>query len=122
MREASVGQDDMMTAQFGDQLPDISTDGGPAENEARSTPGLPSALLRIPVSVQVVIGTARLPLSQLTQLAPGATLTLDEKLGTPARMLVNGREVARGELFVLEGAEGRLGLTIKEVASTESDS
>ena len=116
-----MGQDDMMTAQFGDQLPDVSTDGGPAESEARGTPGLPSALLRIPVSVQVVIGTARLPLSQVTQLAPGVTLTLDEKLGTPARMLVNGREVARGELFVLEGPEGRLGLTIKEVARTDDD-
>ncbi len=107
-----------MTSQFGDQLPDLSLDGGQAGEQAAAAPALPSALLRIPVSVQVVIGTARLPLSQVTQLAPGATLTLDEKLGAPARMLVNGREVARGELFVLEGPEGRLGLTIREVAGT----
>ncbi len=110
-----------MTAQFGDQLPDVSTDDDQPGDQPRSAPSLPGALLRIPVSVQVVIGTARLPLSQVTQLAPGTTLTLDEKLGTPARMLVNGREVARGELFVLEGPEGRLGLTIKEVARTDDD-
>ena len=39
-----------------------------------------------------------------------------------ARMLVNGREVARGELFVIDEVEGRLGLTITEVAGSASDS
>lgn len=121
MSGASVGQDDNMTMQIGDQLPDVSSGRETLEDQGRGQPALPGALLRIPVSVQVVIGTARLPLSQVTQLAPGATLTLDEKLGMPARVLVNGREIARGELFVLDGPEGRLGLTIKDVSRTDED-
>lgn len=79
---------------------------------------LPGAVMRIPVSVQVVIGSAKLPLSQISELAPGAVIKLDQKLGTPATILVNGREVAKGELFVLEGDEEKLGITITEVAAS----
>ena len=111
-----------MTTKLGDKLPDIA--GQPADmlRDPLSGSSLPSAVLRIPVSVQVVIGSARLPLSQVTRLVPGTLLTLDEKLGTPARMLVNGREVARGNLVVLDDDEGRLGLTITDVAGSTVDS
>ena len=106
-----------MITNLGDQLADIST---PTADTVDPLPrvSLPSAVLRIPVSVQVVIGSTRLPLSQVTRLAPGTLLTLEEKLGTPARMLVNGREVARGNLVVLDDGEGRLGLTITEVSGS----
>lgn len=79
---------------------------------------MPASVLRIPVAIQVVIGSARVPLSQVTQLGPGATITLDQKLGAPAVILVNGREVAKGELFVLDADGGRLGITITEVAGS----
>jgi flagellar motor switch protein FliN/FliY len=81
---------------------------------------LTGAIARIPVTVQIVIGTAQLPLLQVSQLVLGSTLTLNEKLGTPARMLVNGREIARGDLFVVDESEGRLGLTIRHISGTES--
>jgi len=103
-----------MTMTLGDQLPELnSLEAHPREPSAVLR--LPSAVLRIPVSVQVVIGTARLPPSQVAELKPGATITLDEKIGAAAKLLVNGREVARGEIFVLEGDGDRLGLTITEV-------
>lgn len=84
---------------------------------------VPESVLRIPVSVQVVIGSARLPLSRIAQLEPGAVIALDEKLGAPALILVNGREVARGELFVLDGEDGgdRLGITITGVVSASGN-
>lgn len=74
------------------------------------------SVLRIPVSVQVVIGSTRLPLSRIAQLEPGAVITLDETLGNPVLILVNGREVAHGELFVLDGEDGggRIGVTITD--------
>lgn len=106
---------------FGEQLPDLATPDPQTPDTGSAVSSLPGAVLRIPVSVQVVIGSARLPLSQVAKLAPGTTLTLDEKLGAPARMLVNGREVARGALFVVDETEGRLGLTITEVAGPAAD-
>lgn len=105
-----------MTTDFGDQLPELASSSSALEAPGPQPVGLAAAVLRIPVSVQVVIGTARVPLSEVARLGPGSTLTLEERLGTPARVLVNGREVAKGELFVLDGGENRLGLTITEVA------
>ncbi len=105
-----------MTTTLGEQLPELIPSSTLAGSDPSPTQKLPPALLRIPVSVQVIIGTARLSLSQVAELKPGSTVTLDEKLGTAARLLVNGREVARGELFVLETDGEKLGLTITEVS------
>lgn len=111
-----------MTASFGDDLPELTV---ASERSAAPSPSLEastisSSVLRIPVGVQVVIGTARLPLSQIAELAPGSTIALEEKLGTEARILVNGREVARGELYVLDGEDNRLGITITQVSGSSN--
>ena len=107
-----------MSSILSEQLPELSPPTAEPGPEPVVSRRLPGAVLRIPVSVQVVIGTARLPLSEVADLKPGANVTLEEKLGTAARVLVNGREVARGELFVLEGDGDRLGLTITEVVES----
>ena len=107
-----------MMANLEEQLPELTLPGASQVADTAPAARLPSAVLRIPVSVQVVIGTARLTLSQVAELSPGSVVALEEKLGTPARVLVNGREVARGELFVLDGEGDRLGLTITEVADS----
>lgn len=110
-------------ATLGTELPDLNEVKGTAAQAMTLAPSpmasafpLPDAVLAIPVSVQVVIGSCRLNLGQVAQLGPGSVVTLDEKLGTPAIILVNGKEVARGELFVLDGEGDRLGLTITSVA------
>lgn len=119
MTAADEGLDDMTSATLGEQLPEFSMTAAEVTAEPRQMPGLPNAVLRIPVSVQVVIGTVRLPLSQVAQLAPGATVALEEKLGAPSKVLVNGREVAEGDLFVVDVESGRLGLTITKVAGND---
>jgi flagellar motor switch protein FliN/FliY len=116
MIPADEGVDHMMSANLGEQLPELSVTAPDMVADPIRMPGLPNAVLRIPVSVQVIIGTVRLPLSQVAQLAPGATLALEEKLGAPSKVLVNGREVAEGDLFVVDVESGRLGLTITRVA------
>lgn len=82
--------------------------------EADQSP-LSHSILRIPVTVQVVIGSVRLPLSQLAELATGSVLPLDQELGAPATVLVNGREVASGELFVQDGMGDRLCVRFTEI-------
>lgn len=119
MMPADESLDSMTSATLGEQLPDLSMATAEAAVEPRQKHGLPNAVLRIPVSVQVVIGTVRLPLSQVAQLAPGATVALEEKLGAPSKVLVNGREVAEGDLFVVDVETGRLGLTITRVAGND---
>ena len=104
-----------MTMALGDMLPDV-----PSEVARQvQAPAVADAVMRIPVNIQVVIGSACLPLSQVAQLGPGSVMTLEQKLGSPAIILVNGREIARGELFVLDGEGDRLGITITEVMSAQ---
>ena len=98
-----------MNANFGDEIPEMPS----AARQAGSI--VSAAVLKIPVAIQVVIGSASIPLAQIAQLGPGAVITLNQKLGTPASILVNGKEVAKGDLFVLEGDGGRLGIVITEV-------
>lgn len=109
---------------------DKTTDETPGSKDGGSPPGLaqaaavPGSVMRIPITVQVVIGSARLPLSRIAQLTPGSVIALDEKLGSPAIILVNGQEVARGELFVLDGEDGgdQLGITITGAVSLPDSS
>lgn len=80
-------------------------------------PELPNSILNIPVNVQVVLGSTRMAIGKVADLKAGSVVMLDQKLGAPVIILVNGREVARGELFVLDGEGDRLGVTITELAA-----
>lgn len=81
---------------------------------AREPATVAASFLQIPVTLQVVIGTAHMPLSRMAELEPGAIVNLDERLGSLATILINGREVARGTLFVMDG-DGALGITVTDM-------
>ena len=72
-------------------------------------------VLRIPVKVEVVLGTARMTIAELMQLGPGAVVQLDRHVGEPIDVMVNGRLVARGEVVVDENDETRLGIRLTEI-------
>lgn len=74
-------------------------------------------IMQIPVEVQVVIGSVRLPLSRIAELGQGSLIVMDQKIGAPATILVNGREVAKGELLVMEDDGDRLAIRLTEVAA-----
>jgi flagellar motor switch protein FliN len=71
----------------------------------------------IPVTVQVMLGTATLPLADLMRLQSGSDLVLDQSIGEPVTVIVNGTRIARGELFVFENNGDRLGVRITEILS-----
>jgi flagellar motor switch protein FliN/FliY len=85
-----------------------------------SPPGLggsaKDAILRIPVTVQVILGSAKVPVAKVMEFAPGAVVTLDQKLGEPVTLIANGREIARGEIVVLDETTSQLGVNITEVS------
>jgi flagellar motor switch protein FliN len=74
----------------------------------------------IPVTVQVMLGTATLQLSDLMHLNPGSNIRLDQALGEAVTVVVNGTHIAKGELFVLEGQGDKLGVKITEILETDS--
>jgi flagellar motor switch protein FliN/FliY len=93
----------------------------PAVAEARKAPEEASAarnlemVMRIPVTVKIVLGSATMPVANLMKLGRGAVIPLDRKVGEPVDMVVNGRVVARGEVVVVDEGSSRFGIKLTEV-------
>jgi flagellar motor switch protein FliN/FliY len=93
----------------------------PAAAEARKTPEEAPAtrnlemVMRIPVTVKIVLGSATMPVANLMKLGRGAVIPLDRKVGEPVDMVVNGRVVARGEVVVVDEGSSRFGIKLTEV-------
>ena len=75
------------------------------------------AILAIPVTVQVVLGSTSMPVASLMKLARGAVISLDQRVGDPVDIVVNGRVVARGEVVVVDDDQSRFGVSLIEIAS-----
>jgi len=78
-----------------------------------------SIILDIPVEVQIVLGSAEMPVSGLMALQKGSTVALDRKIGEPVDLIVNGRRIARGEIIVLEDDPSRFGIRLTEIAAAK---
>lgn len=88
---------------------------------ALNNPNIPPNLemiMRIPVTVQIVLGSATMPVANLVKLGRGAVVPLDRRVGEPVDVVVNGRVVARGEVVVLDEDSSRFGISLTEVIGT----
>jgi flagellar motor switch protein FliN/FliY len=113
------GQDTLKSegAAFG-KLADLAARA--AEETSRLTNLEP--ILRIPVTVQVLLGSATMPVADLMKLGRGAVIPLDHRVGEPVEVVVNGRIVARGAVVVVEDENSRFGVSLTEiVGGTSSD-
>lgn len=101
---------------------DVSFGGGspaPAEPGSALTSNL-DLIMDIPIDVEVVLGSSRMPVSGLMNLEEGAIIALDKKIGEPVEITVNGRRIARGEITVLENDDTRFGVKLIEVMSSKT--
>ena len=112
---ASMGFDDMSTssakafADFGAE-PSVKPTGVGKGGEARL-----DLIMDIPIEVQVVLGSTRMPVSSLMKLSEGSTIALERRIGEAVEIVVNGRVIGRGEITVMEDDETRFGVRIVEV-------
>ncbi|GAC1041619.1 flagellar motor switch protein FliN [Rhizobium sp. No.120] len=72
-------------------------------------------IMDIPIDVQIVLGSSRMPVSGLMNLSEGAIIALDKKIGEPVEITVNGRKIGRGEITVLEHDDTRFGIKLTEI-------
>ena len=70
------------------------------------------AVFDVPVQVSAVLGRARMDVGELLNLAPGAVLELDRRVGEAIDIYVNNRLVARGEVVLVDD---KLGVTMTEI-------
>lgn len=85
-----------------------------AGGEAQANHGL---VMSIPVEVQIVLGSAEMPVSQLMALKKGSTVSLNRRIGEPVEIVVNGRRIARGEITLVDGDPSRFGVKLTEIAA-----
>src|SRR5471030_1880252 len=77
-------------------------------------------ILKIPVTVQVVLGSTSMPVAGLMKLGRGAVISLDQRVGEPVNVVVNGRVVARGEVVVVDEDSSRFGVSLTEIVNSSS--
>lgn len=118
--DTSNAESAMADIDFGDAAATPFDIGAMADLEpeptAESKPDL-AIIMDIPVTMQVVLGSAVMPVANLVKLGRGAVVKLDTSIGDPVDLIVNGRIVARGEVVVLENEESRFGITLTEIVS-----
>lgn len=71
-------------------------------------------VMSIPVTVQVVLGSAVMPVSRITKLGRGGVIPLDRRVGEPVDVVVNGHVVARGEIVGTQN-DSRFGVSLTEI-------
>ena len=72
-------------------------------------------IMNIPVDVQIVLGSAEMPVSELIALQKGSTVALNRRIGEAVDVMVNGRRIAKGEITVLEHDPSRFGIRLTEI-------
>ncbi|MBP0441224.1 flagellar motor switch protein FliN [Tianweitania sediminis] len=90
--------------------------GGVAQAPAAAAkPRNNNVIMNIPVDVQMVLGSASMPVSDLMALQKGSVVALDRRIGEPVDVVVNGRMIARGEITVMESDTSRFGIRLTEI-------
>lgn len=72
-------------------------------------------VMRIPVTMKVVLGSATMPVATLVKLGRGAVIPLERKVGEPVDVVVNDRVIARGEVVVVDEHTSRFGISLTEI-------
>jgi flagellar motor switch protein FliN/FliY len=104
---------------FEPQIPPQGSEA--AAGPAPSGPPRYDAILSIPVTVQVVLGATTMPVASLMKLGRGAVVSLDQKVGDPVNVVVNGRVIARGEVVVVDEDAARYGVSLTEIVTAPRD-
>lgn len=73
-------------------------------------------IMDIPVTLSVELGSTRLSIRELLDLAKGSIVELDGLAGEPMEVLINGYLVAHGEVVVVED---KYGIRITDIVNRE---
>ena len=88
----------------GDILIDDATADDVADKPAAAAPKaasrLPQMMRRIPVTLTLEVGSARISLQELMAIGPDSVLPLDAMAGEPLVIKVNGAPIGRAEVVV----------------------
>lgn len=74
-----------------------------AKHAQAGEPGIRRTVIdSLPVTVEAILGIAKVSVGQLTALVPGDTFALESLLGDAVELRLNGQVIAFGELVSLD--------------------
>ncbi|WP_234697165.1 flagellar motor switch protein FliN [Nitrosophilus alvini] len=65
-----------------------------------------SLLMDIPLEVTVEIGSTKMPIEEVLKLNPNSVIELDKFISEPVDLKVNGKLIAKGELYTVKNSFG----------------
>ncbi|MBL8037828.1 MAG: flagellar motor switch protein FliN [Nitrospira sp.] len=83
-------------------------------SESGGSPKNIDFILDIPMNVTVYVGSSKMAIRDLLQLAQGSVIELDKLAGEPMDVMVNNKLVARGEVVVVNE---KFGVRLTDVVS-----
>jgi flagellar motor switch protein FliN/FliY len=84
--------DEMIIDQVGGELHDVP--------EPKPRRDLPQMMRKIPVTLTLEVGSARISLQELMSIGPASVIALDALAGEPLVIKVNGTAIGRAEVVV----------------------
>lgn len=78
----------------------IADDAIAAPAAPKASQRLPQMMRRIPVTLTLEVGSARVSLQELMEIGPDSVLPLDAMAGEPLVIKVNGTAIGRAEVVV----------------------
>jgi flagellar motor switch protein FliN len=82
-------------------IDDLAGDAPVGAGAAAAKPArLPQMMRRIPVTLTLEVGSARISLQELMEIGPSSVLPLDALAGEPLVIKVNGAAIGRAEVVV----------------------
>ena len=63
-------------------------------------------LMDVRVKLTIELGSCQMPLREVLQLAPGAVVKLDQAAQHPVNLYANQKQIARGEVVVVNDCYG----------------
>jgi flagellar motor switch protein FliN/FliY len=81
-------------------IDDLEGVDAPAAAAPAKSARLPQMMRRIPVTLTLEVGSARISLQELMEIGPSSVLPLDALAGEPLVIKVNGAAIGRAEVVV----------------------
>jgi flagellar motor switch protein FliN/FliY len=114
MTDASAAAQSNANGTTGASSPQPAAFPSVQQTETGAAPKNIEFLLDIPMSVAVYVGSTKMAIRDLLQLAQGSVIELDKLAGEPMDVMVNNKLVARGEVVVVNE---KFGIRLTDVVS-----
>ena len=79
------------------------------------------AFFSIPVTVELVLASLKMPVAKLMDIHAGAEIDLDHPAGAEVALMVNGNKIAFGHLFLIDPQTKRVGVRISRLAQSSAE-